>query len=94
MTLEETEKYLEELTRGEDPLVRNIPARPGQKEKRYVQLLSGEPELDTSTTALSPAAERVTEKSRVDILETELNALKSEFQALRTELSEFKKLFG
>ena len=94
MTLEETEKYLEELTRGEDPLVRIIPARPGQKEKRYVQLLSGEPELDTSTTLSVPAAERVTEKSRVDILETELNALKSEFQALRTELSEFKKLFG
>ena len=93
MTLPEAEKYLEELTAGEDPLVRVIPARPGQKEKRYVQLLSGEPELESLT---SPAAvgTPVSGRSRLDTLETELNALKSEFQALREELTEFKKLFG
>jgi uncharacterized protein len=93
MTLPEAEKYLEELTAGEDPLVRVIPARPGQKEKRYVQLLSGEPELE-SLTAPAPPGTPVSGRSRLDTLEAELNALKSEFQALREELTEFKKLFG
>jgi uncharacterized protein YceH (UPF0502 family) len=93
MNLPEAEKYLEELTAGEDPLVRVIPARPGQKEKRYVQLLSGEPELE-SLTPPAAAGTPVSGRSRLDTLEAELNALKSEFQALREELTEFKKLFG
>jgi uncharacterized protein YceH (UPF0502 family) len=94
MTLPETEKCLEELTSGGDPLVRVIPARPGQKEKRYVQLLSGEPEPDNSTTAPAPAAGPVLEKSRLDAIEAELNTLKSDLQTLREELADFKKLFG
>jgi uncharacterized protein YceH (UPF0502 family) len=94
MTLPETEKCLEELTRGGGPLVRVIPARPGQKEKRYIQLLSGEPELEASPAPPAPPAESVSENSRIDALETQLNTLKSEFRALREELAEFKKLFG
>jgi hypothetical protein len=44
------------LARGDDPLVRVIAARPGQKEKRYVQLLSAERDLDLSEslTEFSP----------------------------------------
>jgi hypothetical protein len=41
-----------------------------------------------------PASPAVSEKSRIDTLETELNALKSEIRALREELAEFKKSFG
>jgi uncharacterized protein len=94
MSLPETEKFLEELTSGEDPLVRVIPARPGQKEKRYVQLLSGEPELDSSTSAPAPVGGSIPQKSRVDMLEAELNTLKSELRALREDLEAFKKSFG
>ena len=92
VTSSEMEKYLEELSRGAEPLVRILPIKPGQKEKRYVQLLSGEPDLDSWTRA--PAAGAVSEKSRLDTLEAELNTVKSELRALREDLAEFKKLFG
>ena len=45
-SLAEVEACLDELARGDAPLVRMLPARPGQKEKRFVQLLSGEPESE------------------------------------------------
>ncbi len=38
------EADLEALTRGSDPLVLRLPRRPGQKEERWVQLLSGHTE--------------------------------------------------
>jgi uncharacterized protein len=94
MTLPEIEKCLEELMSGSEPLIRVIPARAGQKENRYVQLLSGEPDLESLTVAAMPASPAVSEKSRIDTLESELDALKSEIRALREELTEFKKLFG
>jgi uncharacterized protein YceH (UPF0502 family) len=94
MTLPEIEKCLEELTSGGDPLVRVIPARAGQKEKRYVQLLSGEPDLEILTSSPLPGVGQTSDKSRLDALETEVEALKSEFRALREELADFKKLFG
>ena len=94
MTLPEIEKCLEELTSGGGPLVRVIPARAGQKEKRYVQLLSGEPDLESLTSAPAPALGSASDKTRIETLEAELDALKSEFRALREELADFKKLFG
>ena len=93
MTLPEIEKCLEELTSGSDPLIRMIPARVGQKENRYVQLLSGEPDLESWITTPAPLAP-TSEKARLDALESELETLKSEFHSLREDLAAFKKLFG
>jgi uncharacterized protein YceH (UPF0502 family) len=70
-----------------------IPARAGQKENRYVQLLSGEPDLESWITAPAPPAP-ASEKARIDTLESELGALKSEFRSLREDLDAFKKSFG
>jgi uncharacterized protein len=94
MTLQEVEACLEDLARGDDPLVRVIPARLGQKEKRYVQLLSAAPEIGVSEAEPAHAFGSVPEKPRLDVLESELSALKSELDALRKELEEFKKSFG
>ena len=94
MTLQEVEACLEGLAGGDDPLVRVIPARPGQKEKRYVQLLSAERELDFSAAVPVPNPESVSEKSRLDVLEGEVSALRSDLHTLRNDLEEFKKLFG
>src|SRR6202008_2667925 len=92
MTLPEIEKCLEELTSGSDPLMRMIPARAGQKENRYVQLLSGEPDLESWIAAsASPAVASSSEKARIDTLESKLEALKAEFRSLREDLEAFKK---
>jgi uncharacterized protein len=93
VTLPEIEKCLEELTSGSDPLIRMIPARVGQKENRYVQLLSGEPDLESWITTPAPLAP-TSEKARLDALESELETLKSEFHSLREDLAAFKRLFG
>lgn len=91
MTLTEAETSLENLTRGDHPLVRAIPARLGQKEKRYVQLLSGEPDLTEPAHAAS--VETPVETSRIEKLEVEIAALRAELQSLREEFSGFRKQF-
>ncbi len=91
LTLEETEACLENLTRGEHPLVRAIPARLGQKEKRYVQLLSGEPDLAEPPSAAH--IEGPIGKSRIEKLEEEVASLRGELQNLREEFAAFRKQF-
>lgn len=91
LTLAETEASLENLSLGEQPLVRVIPAHFGQKEKRYVQLLSGEPDLTQPATAAF--VETPAEKSHIEKLEVEIATLKSELQSLREEFAGFRKQF-
>ena len=84
---------LEELGKGEAPLVRLLPPRPGQKEKRYIQLLSAEslvcetaqPDSEPLLTASAP--------SKVEILENEIAALRDEVRQLRDEFAAFRKEF-
>jgi uncharacterized protein len=94
LTLAEIDTYLEELARGEDPLVRVLPARPGQKERRFIELLAGEPEVPEAPASSALPIGRAPEKSRLDELEGELNSLKRDLQALREDLANFKKEFG
>jgi uncharacterized protein len=94
LTLAEIDTYLEELARGEDPLVRVLPARPGQKERRFIQLLAGEPEVIEAPASSELPIGRVPEKSRLALLEGEVNSLKRDLQALREDLANFKKEFG
>ena len=93
-TTQEVETALQKLMEGNEPLVRILPQSPGQKERRYVQLLSGEPAIED----MPPATERSEvvvplEKSRIDLLESEVSALKSELAAFREEFSKFRKQF-
>jgi len=83
MTLSEVEALLDELSAGDDPLVKVIPPRPGRREE------AGEPtEEPTQTVELTP------QKSRLDQLENELNTLRAEMNALREDFEQFKKQFG
>jgi uncharacterized protein len=97
-SLEQVEAFLGELAKGDSPLVRVLQARPGQKEKRYVQLISGEPVLPESPPSEisfpAPAVELPPEEiSRIDALEKEVAGLKAELQQLREELLLFRKQF-
>jgi uncharacterized protein YceH (UPF0502 family) len=97
-SLEQVESFLAELARGESPLVRILPARPGQKESRYVQLLSGEPTVpeDTPTPGIDsppPEASSAAETSRLEVIEKEVAELRVELQHLREELLSFRKQF-
>ncbi|MCP5522881.1 MAG: YceH family protein [Verrucomicrobiales bacterium] len=88
----EVEDCLKALAEGDDPLVRGIPARPGQKEQRYVQLLSGTPDLtDYSSATPSPVTEAA--PSRLTLLQEEVQQLREELGALREEFRTFKQQF-
>jgi uncharacterized protein len=97
-SLEQVESFLAELAKGESPLVRILQARPGQKENRYVQLLSGEPilpeSLPTEVAFSAPdSALASANPSKLEALEKEVAQLKAELQQLREELLSFRKQF-
>jgi uncharacterized protein YceH (UPF0502 family) len=93
--LGEVEACLAELMQGAEPLVKILPARPGQKEQRYAQLLSVEtPESDSSVPLASAyVADSTPAPSRLEALEAEVATLRLELQALRDELAAFRKQF-
>ena len=88
-SVEEVESALRGLMSGDEPLVRILPARPGQKESRYVQLLSGEP-VDAPPADPLHAAPRA---SKTEALETEIAALREDLRQLREEFAAFRKQF-
>jgi hypothetical protein len=90
-TLEDVQARLDELARGDAPLVQLLPARPGQKERRYVQLLA---ELSSEPEMAGAAEPRVTPaQTRMDELAAEVAALKTEVATLREELAAFRRQF-
>lgn len=94
--LEQVESFLTNLTQGADPLVRVLPPGPGQKEKRYVQLLSGEPALTSvpaEETPLAASFGELSTQNRIEVLEGEVVALREQLQEVRAELAAFRKQF-
>jgi hypothetical protein len=97
--VQEVEACLLKLGQGEDPLVRILAQQPGQKERRYVQLLTGEPAAEEAGTPVGVGAAASVEasapqgKSRLELLTEEVGALKSELAALREEFAKFKEQF-
>ncbi|HET6408127.1 MAG TPA: YceH family protein, partial [Chthoniobacteraceae bacterium] len=72
--LDEAQACLDELAKGDEPLVKTLPAKPGQKEQRYIELLSAERtegEL-TQRQAESFAGVCASPSSRIDALEDEV----------------------
>ncbi len=94
--LADAENVLNAMAEGAEPLVRLLIARPGQKERRYVQLLSGEPtesEVDSPAPA-HPVNIESTGSTRLETLEKEVADLRGELSQLRASFEEFRQQLG
>jgi len=91
-SIADLEKALEALAAGDAPLVRMLEPRPGQKERRFVQLLSGEPVLEAPPFAAAPSVTAPV-PGRLEALEAEVAGLKTSLAELREELARFRKQF-
>lgn len=87
----EVEQALHELGAGAEPLVRMMPPQPGQKERRFVQMLSAEVPVAAAAgdAPLNPAP-----PSRLETVEAELASLKGEVANLKTELASLREEFA
>ena len=90
--VDEVDSCLERLETGESPLSRILPARPGQKERRHVQLLSGEPVVEDALIYSLPSPPASASALRIEALELEIATLKFELQQLREELLSIRAL--
>jgi hypothetical protein len=79
--------FLEELSARAEAqggaLVAKLPRRPGEREQRWAQLLTGPPSL---AEPAAPTAERHDLEARVERLAGELEALHAEVAVLRARL--------
>ncbi len=93
----EVQAQLNELGRPETLLTRVLPPRPGQKERRYIQLLSAEGTQEAESTTEVPAREATPEEapspSQIDALTTEIASLRAELEQLRAEFAAFRRQF-
>jgi len=94
--LEEVEDTLRALAAREDePLVLKLPRLVGQKDARWVHLLSGTPDIEALSE--SAPAERTTRRSvdndRVATLEQQVESLIQQVSALTEQFEAFKKQF-
>jgi uncharacterized protein YceH (UPF0502 family) len=91
-SLDDVEALLQRLARDNDPLIMELPRRPGQKETRWAHLLGGapvEPAQITSDAAVSsPGLTGEPLSARVQRLEEQLAALADELRALKEKLGE------
>jgi uncharacterized protein YceH (UPF0502 family) len=83
----EVESLLREMSEQHEPLVRELPRRPGQKESRWAHLAGGAvsmAEIETAAESSSPHSEPLS--ARVQRLEEQVAALTEELRALRAQL--------
>lgn len=92
--LNEVNETIESLTRRDEPVVQKLPRQPGQKEARYMHLLSGEIDVEsidfsgTSSASAAPA-----KNERLENLEREVEELKEELGSLKQRFENFKNQF-
>ena len=74
-------------------LVTRLPRRPGEKEARYAQLLSGVPEMAPSAPERVADPVAAPRSDRMAELEAEVARLRSEFEDLKQQFAGFQKQF-
>ena len=97
--LDEVEWELRRLADGDDPLVARLPRRSGQKEERWVQLLTGEPTeasagSDPGTAAVDRvAAVRPSTGDEVAALRADVASLREDVDKLAAIVEELRVAF-
>lgn len=94
--VEETLRDLSATERTPTPLATMLPRFPGQKENRYMHLLSGEPDLEKfppEKTFPTTAGVRSANEARISELEGKVENLTRELEELREQFGQFKKQF-
>lgn len=89
------EETLEQLSsRDPDPLVLRLPRQPGQKDARFVHLLSGEPALEITERSTGGRNERrAIDSDRIAKLEEQVQSLGEQVESLTAQFDSFKKQF-
>jgi uncharacterized protein YceH (UPF0502 family) len=97
--LEETEDALNSLSSKDadnEPLVARLPRQAGQKEARFVHLLSGELDLETLAeieATQHASTSRQSSSDRIAQLEQQVETLSGQIKNLQDEFAAFKKQF-
>ena len=94
--LEEVEETLRGLAAREDePLVMKLPRQSGQKDARFVHLLSGAPDVEAvgESAPVERSARRPADNDRVTNLEQQVEALTQQVAGLAEQFEAFKKQF-
>jgi uncharacterized protein YceH (UPF0502 family) len=88
--LDQVEAELERLGSGADPMVLRLPRRPGQKEERWAQLLTGgTPEPDATPDSSIGVADADVQSGSVP-LGDEVASLRDDVDALQEEVAKMK----
>lgn len=86
-SLEEVQSLLDNLANADQPYVKQLPKRPGQKEARYMQLLGGTTIPEEEDSVMGDTETSTELALRLAKVEAELAALRTEFDKLMQELS-------
>jgi uncharacterized protein YceH (UPF0502 family) len=88
-SLQEVQSTLEKLMDGPTAFVTELPRRSGQKERRFAHLLSGPYSEIADDSPAEPARKNVGQlESRIEVLESELAAVKQTLSKLLKELGQ------
>jgi len=92
--IDEVEQTLNELSTRDEPLVLRLPRQPGQKEVRFVDLLSGTIKVPAFNEAeRTPVPARRSGNEQMEKLEQKVEALSTEVERLKQHFEEFRKQF-
>jgi len=94
--LNEVEEILSGLMERDEPMVTLLPRMAGQKERRFMHLFSGEPEIreqDKSLVDESATIQVKAENERIRKLEDELVMLRNEFDEFKKAFTDLKSQF-
>ena len=84
----EVEETLQWMASSSEPLARELPRRPGQKESRWAHLLGGVPVIEEEPTESAHAASSEPLSVRVHRLEERIVAIETELRELKAKLGE------